>query len=217
MAKRVKFKTGDVFSIEASKSEFVFGRILFSPNEQYMKKIPEEKQFSYLDFFAGCILIETYIGVFDSLDKVDFSKIAIKNNFVSTKILNRDDVKIINNLPVNPKDVSFPEVISTYNSNYYFTTGELKLPIKINSKEYDEIFVFPSFGSGYWELVATLVWSGRSDLVEKDDISETYFKSTDLRFSPEKRNKIYKMIGEDPNQSYYDLALKYGFDLVRLY
>ena len=217
MAKKVKFKVGDVFSIEASKSEFVFGRILFDPNEQYMKKVPQEKQFSYLDFFSGSILIETYVGAFNSLDKVDYSKIAVKNSFVSNTIFKRNDVKIISNQPVQPQEVSFPEVISTYNSNFYFSTGELKIPININHAEYNEIHVYPTSGSGYWELVATLVWSGRTDLVEAGDIRETYLKSNDLRFSPEKREKIYAMIGEDPNQSYYELALKHGFDLARLY
>ena len=217
MAKKVKFKTGDIFSIEVSNSEFVFGRIIFDPNEQYMKKIPQNEQFSYLDFFDGCTLIETYLGVFDSLEKVDTNNKAVYNSFVSNNIFKRNDVKIICNRPVSPQEVSFPEVISTYGTNYYFTTGELKIPIAINDKEYNDIHVFPTFGSGYWELVATLVWSGRTDLVAVDDIRETYLKSNDLRFSPEKRERIYAMLGEDIKQSYYNLALKHGFDLARLY
>jgi hypothetical protein len=217
MAKRIKFKTSDIFSIEVSKNEFVFGRILFDPSEQYIKKIPEEKQFSYLDWFSGCILIETYLGVFSSLDKVVFSRIAVTSSFVSKNIFKREDVKIIDNKPVNPQKVSFPEVISTYDSKYYFSVGELKIPININSQGYDQIHVYPSFGDGYWELVATLVWSGREDLVEKEDVKEVYFSADDLRVTPKKRNKIYALIGEDPNQSYYELALKHGFDLARLY
>jgi len=62
-----------------------------------------------------------------------------------------------------------------------------------------------------------LVWSDRKDLVEESDIKESYFIADDLRYSLEKRNKIYAMIGENPNQSYYELALKRGFDLARLY
>ena len=223
MAKRVKLKTGDIFSIEATEHEFVFGRVLFDPDEQYLNKIPKEEQFSYLDFFGGCVLIETYIGVFPSFENIDIKKTGIKGNFVSKKMFKREDVKIIDNQPVNPKEVSFPEVISTYNSNYYFTVGELKIPITITSDEYKEIHVYPAYGSGYWELVATLVWSGRKDLVKEEKIKDNtvdvsyYFTAEDLKFSPEKRNKIYAMLHENPNQSYYEMALKFGFDLARLY
>ena len=223
MATRVKIKVGDIFSVEISENEFIYGKVLFEPKEQYIKKIPSEKQFSYLDFFQNCVLIETYIGVFTSFEKIDIKNIGIKGQFVSKKMFKRDDVEIIANQPVNPKDISFPEVISTYGSNYYFTVGELKLPIKITSKEYDEIHVYPSFGSGYWELVATLVWSGRMDLVEEERIKnntvdvKSCFEASDLQYTPEKRNKIYSLVGEKINQSYYELALKHGFDLERLY
>jgi hypothetical protein len=43
------------------------------------------------------------------------------------------------------------------------------------------------------------------------------FYPNDLKYYPVLRNKIYTLIGEDPNQSYYEMALKYGFDLRRLY
>jgi len=170
-----------------------------------------------LDGFGKCVLIETYKGVFSSLEEVDFSKVAIKSNFVRTDMLKREDVKLIGYEPVQPQGVSFPEVMSMYNSKYYFSVGELKIPVNITYEEYDEIHVYPTYGSGYWELVATLVWSDRKDLVEESDIKESYFIADDLRYSPEKRNKIYAMIGENPNQSYYELALKRGFDLARLY
>jgi hypothetical protein len=219
MGKRINVKAGDIFSIEVAEKEYIFGRVIFDPNEQYMKKVPKEEQFSYLDFFSGCVLIETYTGIFPFIEKVDFSKIAVKSSFVSNKIFKREDVKILHNIAINHKEVSFPEVISTMNSNHYFTVGELKIPINISSQEHDEIHVYPSYGSGYWEVVATIVWSGRKDLVEESDIKDTYFKAEDLRdnHNCEVRNKIYSMIGEDPTQSYYEMALKYGFDLARLY
>ena len=47
--------------------------------------------------------------------------------------------------------------------------------------------------------------------------SKRYLEWSDLRFAPEKREEIYKQIGEDMNQSYYELALKHGHDLGRFY
>ena len=95
MAKRIKYKTGDIFSIEVSENSLIYGRILFDPNEQYLKITPKEEQFSYLDWFGKCVLIETYKGVFSSLKEVDFRKVAIKSNFVSKDMLKRDDVKVV--------------------------------------------------------------------------------------------------------------------------
>ena len=43
------------------------------------------------------------------------------------------------------------------------------------------------------------------------------FIPRDFRFYPEYRKEVYGIIGEDPNQSYYELALKHGFDLARFY
>jgi hypothetical protein len=164
--------------------------------------------------------METYNGVFDTLDRVDYKKIAVKSNFVSKDMFKREDVKILHNIPVNPKNVTFPEVITTFNSNYFFSVGELNIPIKITSQERDDIHIYPSYGSGYWEMVATLVYSNRPDLIEeKKHIQDKsfYFASEDLRVKPEFRNKIYTMIKEDPKQNYYEMALKHGFDLSRLY
>jgi hypothetical protein len=170
MAKRIKYKTGDIFSIEVGNNEFVFGRVLFDTKEQYIKKLSPDEQKSYFNFFSNCFLMETYNGVFDTLDKVDYKKIAVKSNFVSKDIFKRDDVKILHNIPVDPKNVTFPEVITTFNSDYFFSVGELNIPIKITSKERDDIHVYPSYGSGYWEMVATLVYSNRPDLIEEKNI-----------------------------------------------
>ena len=220
MAKLVKLKAGDIFSRRISENNYIFGRIIFVTKEQYIKKVAEKERKSGLDFFTNCILIETYIGVFSSLDKVDCNKIAVKGNFVSKDMFKREDVKILENKSVNPQNVTFPEYIRAEGMKYYFSVGELQFPIEITSKEREEMHVYPSYGSGYWEMVATLVFSGKEELVEdKKHIQEKsfYFKNEDLHFKPGYRNKIYKMLKENSNQSYYNFALKHGYDLKRLY
>ncbi|MDR3007237.1 MAG: hypothetical protein LBV59_04845 [Sphingobacterium sp.] len=68
----------------------------------------------------------------------------------------------------------------------------------------------PSFGSGYWEVVATLDYANRKDLIEdKSDIMGNYFKDADLRESPDLRRRIYYALNEDPNIPYEKLALKH--------
>lgn len=217
MAKKVnfKFQVGDIFSIKITENEMIFGRILFDVNNQYLKK--GLKGFNYLDYFNNCFLIETFIGVFPSFDNIDIKKKAVISSFIPEDFFEDFDCNIIDNIKVNIEEVSFPEVLSTFNSNYFFSVGELSLLINLTDKEYDDIGIYPTFGSGYWEIVATLDFSKRLDLIEDGDRMDNYFENSDLRYSPLIRNKIYSLIGEAPDQSYYELALKYGFDLTRLY
>jgi hypothetical protein len=52
MAKRIKYKTGDIFSIEAGNNEFVFGRVLFDTKEKYIKKLSRMNKKVILIFLA---------------------------------------------------------------------------------------------------------------------------------------------------------------------
>ncbi|WP_175609910.1 hypothetical protein [Zobellia uliginosa] len=46
----------------------------------------------------------------------------------------------------------------------------------------------------------------------------TYFlDNNDIRLNNNFRKEIYDQIGEDMNQSYYEMALKHGYDLGRFY
>ncbi|AZA65323.1 hypothetical protein EG345_11785 [Chryseobacterium carnipullorum] len=73
-------------------------------------------------------------------------------------------------------------------------------------------------GKIYYLEIATLDISNRKDLIsDKDDIMDNYFKFSDIRSLPLLQKEIYQTIDENPDVSYYELALKYGFDLKRFY
>lgn len=228
MAKKTTLKTGDIFSLEVAENEFIYGRILFDVTNQYMKTVYPANQKNgvknYLDFFNKCLLVETYLGTHKSLEGVDFDKKAVQGTFVCNDFFKEDffqqkNFMIVGNKAVDIKEISFPETLSSYNSSFYFATGELYLPIAITSNEYDDIKVHPSFGNGYWTIiVATLDYSNRIDLVDEEDRDmKNYFRWSDLKSLPGIRSKLYGLIGGNPSQSYYEMALKYGFDLARLY
>lgn len=127
---------------------------------------------------------------------------------------------IVGNKKINPKEVYFPETLLNDENQVYFSTGELCLPIKLSSKmANDTINIFPSFGLGYYEvIIATLVLSSRSDLVEdKNDLLDNYYDDSDLHYLPEIRKRIYKLLKENLDSSYFELSLKYGLDFSRLY
>ena len=217
MGKKSWHKAGEIFSVTVGENEFIFGRILFDTNKQYIKKNSGDEQFNYLGWFGKCHLIETYVGVLSALDHVDFGKVTIKSDFVPNIFFKQEKVTTVGHRTISPLEVTFPEVLSTYNSQIYYTTGELKIPIDLSWEEYEKIKVCPSFGSGYWDIVATLSISGRKDLIDPADVKDFYFKDSDLRLQPELRERLYGILGENPSQTYYEMALKHGFDLARLY
>lgn len=217
MAKKIKCTTGDVFAIPVSDTEFIFGRVLFDVTKQYIDKVEEsEHRQNYLSFL-GSLLVETYKGVFTSIDEVDFDKIAVQSTFVVRGFLNELNGKIEANREVNVETVSFPETLVHSGGRVTLSVGELDIPIPMSVEKAEEIHISPATSYGYQNvIIATLDYSGRDDLI-KDGKRDNYFEHIDLRSRPELRNEIYASIHEDPNQNYYSMALKFGFDLKRLY
>ena len=172
---------------------------MFDVTKQYLKEEAAENKYNYLNVFNKCFLIETFIGVAHSLEEINMNKKAVISSFVSSDFFAEDECEIIGNEKIDITLVSFPEVLSSYNSNIYFSVGELSLPIPLTSEEYNEIKVHPSFGSGYWIVVATLDYSNRVDLIEDGDKHENYFRFSDLRSLPVIRKKIYNLAKEDSN------------------
>lgn len=180
MAKKVKCTTGDVFAIPVSEMEFIFGRVLFDVTKQYIKIVPEEeREFNYLGFFNKSVLVEMFLGVYTSVEDVDFEKKAVTGTFVFKDFLSEYKGMIVGKREVNPIEVGFPETLGSRNMDYYLTLGELAFPIDITEQiYYDEIKVMPSTGYGYYEVVvATLDFSGRDDLIEEDAKMDNYFVS----------------------------------------
>ncbi|MDC2661317.1 hypothetical protein [Bacteroides ovatus] len=220
MAKKLKCTTGDVFAIPVSETEFVFGRVLFDVTKQYIKIVPEEEwKFNYLGFFNKSVLVEMFLGVYTSVEDVDFEKKAVIGTFVFNDFLSEYKGMIVGKREVNPVEVSFLETLCSRNMDYYLTSGELAFPINITERiYYDEIKVMPSSGYGYYEIIiATLDFSGRDDLIKKDAKMDNYFSDSDLRSLPDVRKRMWEIAGEDMNKSYYELAKEKGFDLARLY
>ncbi|MBO0591659.1 hypothetical protein I2486_09590 [Cellulophaga sp. E16_2] len=216
MGKIRKISLGDVFAIKIENSDhYYFGRVLFDVEEQYKEKIENH---NYLDWYGKSVLIETYKTISKTPEISEFDVI-LDATFVSKKNLLSEDISIIRNIPINPKKVSFPETFSSVQPiGKLFTVGELGVLTSFDTKYVDKTKVFPTLGNMYYIQLATLDYSGRRDLIEdQEDIMENYFKDSDLRNFPKIRKEIYENIGEDPDISYYDLALKHGFDLARFY
>mgnify|MGYP003623384812 CR=1 FL=1 len=217
--KAIKPKTADVFSVKVAENAFIFGRVLFDVTKQYMKNTSAEERHNSLDFFNKCMLVEMYKGVYQDPSEMADAEIAVPCEFIPGSFFKDYECTLTGHTPVNPELIRFPEYLTSYGRDYFFSTGELRIKIPIDTKMYEEIKVHPCFGSGYWLVMAVLDASGRLDLADEEDRipGRNYFRASDLHASPDIRAQIYALAGEDPAQSYYELALKHGYDLKRLY
>lgn len=214
-----KLEEGDIFSIKVSAKEYVFGRILFD-GSAYWKQYGNEKPNNYLDWFSGCILIETYAEVAEKFDEKMMANVAVESSFIANDVFKEEENWELtdNNISVQANQVSFPEVLLAEQHDIFFCVGEIKIKTSFDMNFRDEVGVYPSFGSGYWEMIATLDKASRRDLIkDQDDIMETYFTDSDLRMLPEIRNKIYNDINISSDKTYYELSKEMGFDLGRFY
>lgn len=215
----MNIKPGTIFSVNVSTDEKIFGRVLFNVDD-YLEKSKNENNQNYFDVYKKCVLIETFGKVTKEFDETLLENVAVKSSFIPVDTFSDEDEWELTDLifPVSAEYLTFPEVLRFVNAKIYFCVGEVTIATSFDEAFRDHCGVYPSFGSGYWEVVATLDFADRKDLIEdEDDVMDKYFKDSDLRENPEARKEIYQAIAENPDQSYNELALKYGFDLKRFY
>lgn len=215
MAKRIKIKAGDIFSIKVSGDYYVFGRVMLNVSAQCKGKVSED---SNLNFFGGAILIEMY-DQFSKEDKFDKAKakVLIHGMFTSISGIKDGIWKIIDHIPVIPELVEFPESLLSFSRKIYYSIGELILKTKLTTDEYEKIGVYSTLESSYAVGPICLHYLGKDDLIEEQFKWPEYLENSDLRYRPEIRDKILKQAGYDDSKSYYENALKRGFDLKRFY
>ena len=218
-----KLKLGDVFYIEAVKGKFVFGKVLFDVDKQYRKK--EKLQKTELvnssnklqGWYAGCLLIEMYTGVSNSIESMQNNGVLIKRAICSIGGLEDQNWGVITNEHVDVKLVSFPETLVRSNDFICIDCGELEFKTSLTEKEYDQLNVSASRIDITSVADICLNMQGFSDLLEEAYQKKRTMAKYDLMYHPSIRTKIYKGLNLDPDKSYYELSKEHGFDLKRFY
>jgi hypothetical protein len=215
METKARLEEGNIFYVQY-KGKYFFGKILMDISERMSTRdIP-------MKFFHDCYLIGIYKGIYDEPILKD-KEFIIPSIFTQKKqfYLKKDktDWTFYRNEPIDyKKDISFPEnIIIVDKTGICFRCGELQLLTKLTKKDWLGDFDIQRQVHFWYSsvLICACHYQGRDDLI--DYMPYAFLEKEDLRFAEKQRKGVYKQIGEDINISYYDLALKYGFDLGRFY
>ena len=211
------FRHGDVFSIPLPDGQYLFGRVVFDVAKQTRKPGVTVSPKNYFTFLGSSILIDVYRDL-QPVATTDFSEeVLIRGVFTSTTLLNSGVWRVLGNRPVDPTRVEFPEVFINSDSTTFFERGELFLPTQLTWNEYEALPFRASINSPYGIGAMGLNYLGRRDLIEEKYLYPQYLENDDLRYQPQRRAAVYEQLGEDPAESYYQMALRHGLDFARFY
>lgn len=213
---KTKLQEGDIFYVK-HKGKYVFGKVLLDVSNRILKS----EEDNLLKTFSGCYMVGVFKGLYDdpvltSQDYIIPSAYTYKKFFYSKDY--RIDWTFYKSEEINYKQIDFPEsLISVHREGVCFSKGELQLKTNLSEEEYENDYrILKTVQPSYYIIVDyACYYQGREDLMNLK--VKNFLDSSDLRFSPEKRNAIYLQLGESSDQSYYDLALKHGLDLARFY
>ena len=226
--KREKYKKvtyGDIFYFELPNKKYVVGRVLFDMEKQCAEKGLAFEDESYLSAFRDyeCQLIEMYKGIYDNPNDIQIFEPLIPRVIVYgvDTDLNNLPYGVLTNEKVDYTKVEFPEKVGNTCGFVRLLRGELPLAIE-DTYSFDEEFLEGfrvCFGAEYPAVIPNicLYMQGREDLIVGKFYARNGLNDWDLLYHPELRRKLYQRIGEDPDKSYYELALSHGYDLGRFY
>ena len=218
-----RLSEGDIFYVKVN-SKFIFARILLDVNTRILKYEPEH----HTKFFTGCYLIEVYKGLYDTPNLLT-KEIILPSQYTFKKYFYSKTYKVewffYDHEPIDYTKLDFPETLKTgENGLIDFGKFDLSIPTstqfedwpKLENNQSNQKFTGNISGTFYGMVDESFHLQGRDELMRTPNRTH-FLDNNDLRLNISFRNKFYKQIDEDPNMSYYDLALKHGFDLARFY
>ncbi len=210
------FRPGTIFSIPLPTGHYLFGRVVFAGATQVSRSCLAPTH-SYLAFFGRSILIEVYCDLREAATAAFSDEVLIPGVFTSPTLLAGGGWPVLGHRPVDPTRVAFPEVLGSSDSYTFFKCGELALPTPFTWAEYEALPFRATIHSPYTIGAMGLHYLGRRDLIEEKYLYAHYLEEDDLRYCPSRRAAIYAQLQLDPTEPYYQLALRHGLDLQRLY
>ncbi len=209
-----RFKHGDIFAIQLHNQQYLFGRVLLDVKKQCVKsKLLDPR--SPLAFFGGAILVEMYREISVNRD-CSGTDVLIPGIFVGPEGFKRDLWAVVDYKEVDPIQVEFPEGLVSSGRHSRFQRGEINLTLALTGKEKQQIGVAVPQKSALALADICLYYLNLKHLINHEYGDKMHLENADLRFS-EHRSRIYQMLGEDENQSYYEMSTRLGYNISRFY
>jgi hypothetical protein len=216
----MKINVGDIIAVKLLNGLHLFVQIMYRVPSIKHKDIEKINQKSYLvQWFSGFYLINVYRQISKN-NILENSEIMYKGLFLHKSDINKSEFEILSHNKINVEEIEFPETIGNLEDGYFFQKGELIIPIRNYTKKFEKDLKngpLGSFKDIYSIGDSVLYAQNRKNEMQREYYDGWKHTPSDLRYYQKLRNEIYKLIKEDPNQSYYNMALKYGYDLKRLY
>ena len=215
--KMAKFKAGDIFTFKLPTNEYMCGRIMLDVKQQCIRPKLLKPE-SPLTFFNSSLLVEIYKSTF-SEPTANRSEVLIPGVFIGSTFLESGEWSIMAHENVDPEEVEFPESLVAQGLRAQFIRGEIALDIDLKEEELQRLNVYRTKKPSGFLGEICLYYLGRADEINNprlQDIELLSLKDSDLRFTKH-RSEIYHLLGEDENQSYYEMSTRLGFDIGRFY
>ena len=213
----LKPKIGDIFALPLPNHQYLCSRILLDIEQQCFQSnlISED---SPLDVYRGLLLVEVYQKISKEPIYSGNKRTLIPGFFIDPEPIESEEWQIVDHNPVDPIKVEFPETLVINHGLSCFQRGEirLELPEEVDIEKTEGLDIYPTITSPYKLPRICLYYLGLIDLLTPVQKKTSNLKKMDLRFS-EYRSQIYQMLGEDENQSYYEMSSRLGYNISRFY
>lgn len=212
MAKRSL--AGTTFCIEVAAGKHVSGRVTLDVKAQCVQPKRIEPA-SPLWNFNNAILVQMFREVREAPEYAAGTPL-LPGVFVDKDALKEGAWIERGREEIDPTTIEFPEFLIPVAGGPRFARGEVELPVEIDDAELDRIGVKPSLTSSFAVGDTCLYYLGLKELMSHPHHEAMSLRATDLRFH-EERPRIYRLIGEDPAEPYFQMAIRHGRDPRRFF
>jgi hypothetical protein len=212
MRKKAATKAGNIFAFDRNDGTFGFGRVLLDIENQCVKSGKVAPRSPLLNF-PKALLIEIFAES-AAAPMATPTKIGMRGIPIAPDVLRNGHWPVIGTRPIDPAEVEFPENLIAVGLKAEFNRGEIALPIALSHTELDAISAFPRLAPSDAVLHISRYYT-EGDGKNGRGVPPP-LEHGDLRFSLQ-RERVYQLLGEDPAQSYAQMARRHGFDLSRFY
>jgi hypothetical protein len=144
------------------------------------------------------------------------SQVLIPGVFTDPGLIKKGVWQLVDHKRVDPTKIEFPEVIISFENHFLFQRGEISLPLLLRVEDSARIKAYHRVCSPELLPDICLYYLDLLHLIKHDYADSMNLKDSDLRFS-EYRHEVYELLGEDENESYFDMSIRLGHDIRRFF